>query len=517
MTPSGRHPSGGSSGSAAPSPRADGNVQPRSDGTPTFDPAGVDEVGVVPWPILLRRRLADRIGLDRGWAVLWVVLSGLFTVSFSITLLVVSLQQIAVELDSSVATLNWVITGPMLAFGVVGPAFGKAGDLWGHKRIFVLGLAGAGLFALLTAAAWGPASMITFRILSATAGSACGPSAMAYINRLFAPAERVKPLGYWSFVTAGAPVIGVVAGGPLVEAVGWRVIFLVQGPLCLTGAVLALWLLPRTDRLVGVRFDVVGSLTLGAGAALILTGISQGSRWGWGSPAITLCLGVGVLSLVAFVAVERRVTDPLLVLGWFRTRNVALPMLTQSLSNFAYMGGFILAPQVLQTGLGLTAATTGLLVIARPLSFSLAAPVAGLVTIRVGERSAGVAGGAMVVGSMFCWTLVGQGTALWFVALALALSGIGLGIASPALTSLTANAVAETDLGIAGAMQQLMSQLGAVTGSVVLTTISAGGSSVDFGPFHSAFWVATVVAGFGLVSACFVRSTPRGERGAHAD
>ncbi len=512
MTSTGRHPPGGPSAIDSARQRSGEHVHARSDGTPTFDPAGVDEVGVVPWPILLRRRLADRVGLDRSWAVLWVVLAGLFTVSFSITLLVVSLKQIAVELDSSVATLNWVITGPMLAFGVVGPAFGKAGDLWGHKRVFVLGLAFAGLFALLTAMAWGPASMITFRILSATAGSACGPSAMAYINRLFAPADRVKPLGYWSFVTAGAPVIGVVAGGPLIEAVGWRSIFLVQGPLCLVGAALALWLLPRTDRLFGVRFDIVGSLTLGIGAALILTGVSQGTRWGWGSPATGLCLVAGVVSLSVFVVVERRVADPLLVLAWFRTRNVALPMLTQALSNFAYMGGFILAPQVLQTGLGLTAATTGLLVIARPLSFSLAAPAAGLVTIRVGERTAGVVGGALVVASMFCWTVVGADTALWFVAIALALSGVGLGIASPALTSLTANAVADTDLGIAGAMQQLMSQLGAVTGSVVLTTISFGGSATNFGPYHTAFWVATVVAGFGLVAASFVHSTPRDGR-----
>lgn len=509
MAPSGRLPSGGPSGGGPATNRPGERVRDR---TLTFDPAGVDEVGVVPWPIVLRRRLADRIGIERNWAVLWVVLSGLFTVSFSITLLVVSLQQIAVELDTSVSTLNWVITGPMLAFGVVGPAFGKAGDLWGHKRVFVLGLAAAGVFALLTAFAWGPASMITFRILSATAGSACGPSAMAYINRLFDPADRVKPLGYWSFVTAGAPVIGVVAGGPLVEAVGWRAIFLAQGPLCLAGAVVALWLLPRTDRLFGVRFDVAGSLALGAGAALILSGISQGSKWGWGSVATIACLVLGVLSLVAFVAIERRVADPLLVLGWFRTRNVALPMLTQSLSNFAYMGGFILAPQVLQTGMGLTAATTGLLVIARPLSFSLAAPLAGMVTIRVGERTAGVTGGVLVVASMFCWTIVGRDTALWFVVVALALSGIGLGIASPALTSLTANAVDENDLGVAGAMQQLMTQLGAVTGSVVLTTISVSGSATSFDPYHQAFWVATVVAAVGVVAAAFVESTPRDRR-----
>jgi MFS family permease len=254
------------------------NVHARTDRTLSFDAGGVDEIGVVPWPILLRRRLADRIGIDRRWAVLWVVLGGLFTVSFTITILVVSLQRIAADLDTSVSVLNWAITGPMLAFGVVGPAFGKAGDLWGHQRVFVIGLFLAGVFAALTAVAWSAASMITFRILSASAGSACGPSAMAYINRLFPAEVRVKPLGYWSFVTAGAPVIGVVAGGPLVETIGWRAIFAIQAPLCLVGVVVALWLLPGTDRLIGVRFDVKGSVALGLGATSVLAGISQGPK-----------------------------------------------------------------------------------------------------------------------------------------------------------------------------------------------------------------------------------------------
>ena len=208
------------------------NVHPRADDDRTLSvgSGGVDELSIIPWPILLRRRIARRVGLEHRWAVLWVVLSGLFTVGFTITLLVVSLERIAVELDSTTAVMTWSITGPMLAFGVVGPAFGKAGDLWGHKRVFVLGLFFAGVFAIASALAWDAPSLIVFRTLSATAGSACGPSAMAYINRLFAPGERVKPLSYWSFVTAGAPVIGVVLGGPLVEAIGWRAIFAVQAP-----------------------------------------------------------------------------------------------------------------------------------------------------------------------------------------------------------------------------------------------------------------------------------------------
>ena len=195
---------------------------------------------------------------------------------FPLTLLVVSLQRVADQLGSSTGVLTWAITGPMLAFGVVGPAFGRAGDLWGHKRIFVSGLALAAVFALASSLAWSAGSLILFRTLSATAGSACGPSAMAYINRLFEPNERMRPLGMWSFVTAGSPVIGVVVGGPLVESVGWRVIFMVQAPLCFVGFLLALWLLPGTDRVAGVKFDVVGSLTLGLGAVALRQPVQNG-------------------------------------------------------------------------------------------------------------------------------------------------------------------------------------------------------------------------------------------------
>ena len=469
------------------------------------------EVEVAPWPILLRRRLAQKVGIPHRWAVLWVVLGGLFTTGFTITLLVVSLEGIAEELDTSVSVLTWAITGPMLAFGVVGPAFGKAGDLWGHKRLFVGGLFFAAVFALLSALSWNAASLILFRTLSATAGSACGPSAMAYINRMFEPTERVKPLSYWSFVTAGSPVIGVVIGAPLVDTIGWRAIFFIQAPLCLIGFVVAMWLLPNTERMDGVKFDVWGSVTLGVSAASLLAAISQGRSWGWTSPLTLGFLAVAVLGAFAFVRVEQRAEAPLVVLGWFRTRNVAFPVLSQMLTNFAYMGGFFLIPQVLgkPRGIGLDTATVGNLVIARPLAFSLIAPLAAIVTLRVGERVAGVVGALGLVVSMVMWATVGVDSSYVFIVAATAMSGIGLGIASPALTSLMANAVDESDLGVAGAMQQLMTQLGAVLGSAVLATVSATASHDDFAPFHTAFIVGAVVAGFGAVAASFVHSTPR--------
>ena len=474
------------------------------------DGAGIEEIAIVPWPILLRRRIADTVGIDRRWALLIVVLSGLFTVAFTITILVVSLKDIAEEFGTTEAVMSWCITGPMLAFGVVGPAYGKAGDLWGHKRIFIGGLVGAGVFAILTVFSWNALSMITFRTLSATAGAATGPSTMAYINRLFAPGDRVKPLSYWSFVNAGAPVIGVVAGAILVESVGWRSIFVVQAPLCLIGVIAALWLLPDTERQDKVKFDIAGSVTLGLSATSLLAGISQGSSWGWSSPATLACFVASGVGVRLFGAVERRAEAPLLPLHWLRTRNIALPIMSQSLANFAYMGGFLFAPRLLENVLDLEKTEIGNIVIARPLTFAVIAPIAGYATIKVGERVTGVVGGACVAISMVVFASVAEGSSILVVILALALSGVGVGMASPAMTTLVANSVDTGSLGVAGAMQQLSTQLGAVLGSVVMTAVQAARESSGLvASYRAAFMVSAAVACGASVAALFVRPTAR--------
>ncbi|NDC47384.1 MAG: MFS transporter, partial [Actinobacteria bacterium] len=362
--------------------------------------AGVDEVALTPLLGRVRSAIVERVGISRRRATLSVLLAGVFTVSFTITLLVVVLSRVADDLDSTVSVVSWSITAPMLAFAITGPAFGRLGDLIGHKRVFVGGLLGAGFFAGLAAFAPSALWLVALRTLSAASGAATGPSAMAFINRMFDPHERVRPLASWSFVSAGAPVLGVVAGVPLVETVGWRVIFLAQAPLCVAGAFLAWWLLRDTEEQPDVRFDALGAMTLGAGAALVLLGVNRGSTWGWLSPGIIVSLGLGVALLTMFVVVERRVANPMVPPRWFRTRNVAFPVLSISLSNFGYMGGFILVPQMLDKGIGLSLETIGWLIIARPLTFAIAAPLAARVTMRTGERFAGMFGAMTVFTSL---------------------------------------------------------------------------------------------------------------------
>ncbi|MGD9703236.1 MAG: MFS transporter [Acidimicrobiia bacterium] len=489
--------------------QTDWDERDRRDEALGIDGSGVDEFAVLAWPMLLRRRIAQRVGISHNTAVLVIVLSGLFTVAFTITALSNSLDSIAADIGSTRSTLLWTITGPMLAFGVVGPAFGKAGDLWGHRRLFVFGLLGAGIFAALTAMAWSAASLIAFRTLSATCGSATGPATMAYINQLFAPEERVRPLGFWSFANAGAPVIGVVAGAPLIEAFGWRILFAIQAPLCLIGVVFALWLLPETRKGTKARFDVAGAVTLGLGASLLLFAVNRGNDWGWTSPRVLGCLAASFVVVAFFVRAERRATEPLLPMSWLRRRNIVAPIASQTLSNFAYMGSFFLTPALLQNGLGYSESTSGLMLIARPLTFAIAAPLGSMVTVRVGERVSGTVGTAVVAISMMVFSVIGAGDG-FLVIVALALAGFGLGVAAPAMVATVANAVEDIELGVAGAVQQLMTQLGAVLGAEVMQSVQlATESSGLVASFNNAFMVAAGVGAIGVGFATLVRSTPR--------
>ncbi len=482
----------------------------------TSEAPGADELHTLPWPLLLKRRVTERVeSSDRyPWIVLATVLFGLFSVGFMITVLSVSIPDIARDLDSDDATLTWVITGPLLAFAVVGPAAGKLADLHGQRRVYLASLVAVAVFAALTALAPSAGWFIGFRVLGAATGAATGPTSLAIINKLFPPSKRSQAMGYWAMVGAGAPVIGVIAGGPVVEQFGWRWIFVAQVPLTIATLLLAAAVLPegRPSFAEGERrpgFDLAGAVHLGLAGVTLLAAVNRGPVLGWSHPFVVAGFVLSPLFAAAFVRTERRAEFPLLPLAYLRRRNFAFPMLTQFCTNFAYMGGFIITPLMLQNEFGYTATHAGALQIARPLVFAVAGPIAGYLTLRTGERAAGVFGAASVTLSMIALAALAPGDSDWVVVGALALSGLGMGTASPALAAAIANAVHEDDLGIAGATQQMVNQVGVVIGIQVMQTVQeAREASVGAIPaYGEAYLVGTALAAVGIVLACFVRST----------
>jgi EmrB/QacA subfamily drug resistance transporter len=482
----------------------------------TVEAPGADEVAVVPWPLLWRERFQRRATRsDRyPWLVLVASLFGLLSVGFLITVLSVSIPGIADDLGTQKDVLTWVITGPILAFAVIGPAAGKIGDLYGSRRVYLISLLGVGVFAALTAIAWDAASLIAFRVLGAAVGAAVGPTSISMINKLFPPDRRALALGYWSFVAAGGPMLGVIVGGPAVEAFGWRWIFIAQVPLTVLALVVGFLVLPETERRRDVKFDLAGSALLALGVGSLLVALNRGPALGWSSAVAVVGFVLCPVFIAAFVVVERRIAHPLIPLHYFGRVNFALPITNQFFTNFAYMGGFIISPLFVEAVLGYGPARTGFLMAPRPLAFAIAGPIAGYVTIRVGERTNGVVGSLLIVASMLSLATVAEDSSDLFIAGALVLSGVGMGTCAPAMAAAVANSVDERDLGVVAAGQQMMAQVGVVAGIQILQTVQVAREPVAgvTASYHAAFYVGAAAAALGVVAASFVRRTPRRER-----
>lgn len=446
----------------------------------------------------------------RWWALV-VLLLGFFSTGISITILTAVLPTIADEFGVGDHTIAWVVTGPMLVFGVFMPSMGKAGDLFGRKRVYLLGWTFSVLFSGLAALSWSAGALISFRLLAACAGAATGPASMALILSAFPPGERVKAMGWWSFAGAGAPVIGLVVGGPLVDLVGWRWIFGIQPPLAVPAVVLAWWVLRPDMPQKRPTFDVKGSVLLGLTMGSLLYGLNQVAAGDWSRPAVVVPLLLVPAFGVAFVGVERRHADPLLHLEYFKRRNVAVPMVLILLGHIPYMGTFFLSPFLLHDVLGYDNARTAFALVPRPLANSLASAAAGYLAIRFGERSTTVGGMAALAGGLSVLTVVGPSSSFGHIVLALVLTGIGMGLSLPGLVSSIANSVSERDFGATSAAQEMLMMVGMTLGMQGMQTIQAMRERVvgEAASYQDAFLVGAMIGVVAAALAFTVRSMHR--------
>ena len=460
-------------------------------------------VTIVPWSLLqTRRRVADRAQAHDRFAsiALAIILGVLFAVNLSVTVITVVVPTIADEFSTSDGTVVWAVTGPILVAAVLGPSFGKIGDQRGHRSVLLAGLVVNAAFTLAIAASASAGQFVGFRLLAAVGGAGIGPASLAYINRLFPPEDRAAALGWWSFVGAGAPVFGVVAGGFLIDLVGWRWVFVVQAPVVLAAALIVAFVLPDTEPAPPSRFDWIGASTLAAGVGSLLLVVTRAGENGVDALGVAAVI-VAVVLLTWFWRHEQRHDAPLLPPAYWRLPGFVLPTAVLALSFGAYMGSFVLAPLMLQGPFGLTARATSLVIIVRPSVFSIAGPLFGRLASRVGEVALVRAGSWCMVASMAVLAVAEPGRSVIWVALGLGLAGLGMGAAAPSATALVASSVEETDLGVAGAAQQMVQQVGLVVGIQVMQAVQAATDSPAGGDIVSYRWAFVVGIGFALAGA----------------
>ena len=519
---------------------------------PNFDPGGgamgtmgADGSVETNWFALLHRRVTDRAVRSPRyqWWALVALLAGLLSLNITFTVFVVALPTVKADFHTNFSVLAWASTGPLLAFGVAAPFFGKAGDLFGHRRLYQFGLLGAMVSAILTATAPDVGMLLFARALDGVQGAATGTASMAIILELFSRQDRVKALGWWSLVGAGGPVLGVTLGSPVIQFFGWRTLFWGQLVLLVIASVVVAVLLPSDKRArrdaqpadgrpsrhlrgsgVWDGTDWVGIFSLAGCVTAAMLVLSIGPIVGWTSPAVITCGVAAVALVVVFVHQQRTFATPLVPTTYWRRRNFMFPMGTKAFSSFAYFGGFFLFPLLMEQVYGYSVSQVGFISVARPLVFAISAPIAGYMTVRTGERTATLFGLGSILVSMILFATLSASAGLLIILVALALSGLGMGVSMPATSAVMSNELAASEYGVMSAAQLLASQVGEVAGIQTVLTIQESiarrsGLGNAHGPallhsFSVPFWVGAGAAAVAVVCGLFIRSMPREQRAA---
>jgi MFS family permease len=461
---------------------------------------------VTPAPSLLAPAgFADRLeerGVYPRW-VLWVALTGLFATTFPITVLTLAIPSMAEDFGVPETSLALLITLPTVCSALALPILGKLGDLHGHRKVFLLGFAVSMVTTALTATAASAVTLIAWRTVTQVIGGATQPSSLALINSSYPPEQRSKAMGWWAMTAAGAPVIGLVIGGPLVESIGWQMVFILQAA-CMVVPVAASWLVLRETPRRAARFDLPGAGALALGVAGVMIVMSDTGRIDIPTVVVVASVIISPLAFIAFVAIERRAEAPLLPLDFFRRRDFSASVVTSFLSSAAYMGAYFLATLMVVKLFGYSESAAVPILLVRPLAFAVSSPLGGWFTGRVGNRIATVVGCLVLAAGLGGIALGAAGESLLVVvAVGFVLQGVGYGLLRPPISTALANAVDQVDLGIAAASERLMGQIGFAFGVMLLTTVYA--DTATPGRFTAAFGVGAAIAVVAAVVALAMR------------
>jgi DHA2 family methylenomycin A resistance protein-like MFS transporter len=436
--------------------------------------------------------------------VLIVMCVGYFLVLLDVTIVNVALPQIAAGTGASVSTLQWVVDGYTLALASLMLAGGTVGDLYGHRRVVLAGLAVFGLGSLGCGAAAGAGVLVGARAVQGIGAALLLPGTLAIVSDTFAgEGERARAIGVWAGVGSLALPAGPLVGGLLIGAFGWRAVFLLNVPIVLAALPAVRAIVPeqverRDDRRLDRAGVVLGALLL---LALTFAPIEAG-REGIGSVPVLGAIGAGAALLIAFLAVERRLgEEAMLPLGLFRRPAFSAANAVAAAMNLGTLGTLFVLTLFLQSLQHRSPLAAGLALVPLFAPLALLAPLGGQVVAKVGSRLPIAT--ALLVAALGL-ALLGEaesGSSYASLLPAFLLWGIGLGILTPAVVAAAIGAAPGDRSGLASAINNTSRQAGGAIGIALAGAIAAQPGGGDFlGGFHA---VAIGAAGLYVLAALF--------------
>lgn len=442
------------------------------------------------------------------WSALTVLALAQFMVVLDVTIVNVALPHIQADLGFSPTGLQWVISAYTLFFGGFLLLGGRAADLIGRRRVFIAGLLVFGLTSLVAGLAQTPDQLIVMRAVQGLGGAMLSPAALAILTVTFAHGrERNIAMGIWGGLAGLGGTLGVIAGGLLVDSLSWRWVFLVNVPIAVLLAVVALLFIAESRvRPAGRRtFDLAGALLGTAGLLAIVLGVIRAEPLGWSSLEVIALLVGGVALLFAFVRVEARSPAPLVPLGMFRSRGLSTSIVALALNGAAFLAMFFLTAIFLQQVRGLTALETGLQFLPMGVAAIASALIAAQLVTRFGTRPVQLAGGALsVVGLLLLSRADATGPYALTILPGIVLFGMGIiAVGTPAQIAAVAD-VRHDEAGAASGVVNAGYQVGGALGLAVITTLAT--SHVEALMIGGAGQMEALVGGFErglLVAAAF--------------
>ncbi|MGW3571534.1 MDR family MFS transporter [Streptomyces sp. NPDC000941] len=445
--------------------------------------------------------------------------------------------------------LSWVVTAYALATAASTPIWGKLGDMYGRKGMFLTSIVVFLAGSALSGAAQDMGQLIGFRALQGLGAGGLMVGVMAIIGDLVPPRERGKYQGMMAGVMAVAMIGGPLVGGTLTDHLGWRWIFYINVPLGVIALAAITTVLHLPKKRTQARIDYVGAtlLTIGITSLVLITSWG-GNEYAWGSVQIIGLGALGVVALIAFVAVEQRVAEPVLPLHIFRNGNFSLITVIGFLTGFVMFGSMTFLPLYQQTVQGASATNSGLLLLPLLLGMLVVSLIAGRVTTQTGKyRIFPILGGGLMLAGLFLLSLMDTNTTRLTSGIYMAVLGAGMGFLMQTSMLIAQNSVEMKDMGVGSSSATLFRTLGGSFGVSILgvlftnqvkdtmidrvgekgAAVTSGGANLDPAMLpklpadirdaythavangaHQVFLWGAVIAVVGFLAAWFIKEVP---------
>jgi EmrB/QacA subfamily drug resistance transporter len=397
---------------------------------------------------------------NRAWWTLAGACGGLFLLMLDSTVVTLALPDIERDIDASAAEVQWVVNAYLLVMAALVVTTGRLGDIFGRRRVYLVGLGLFGIGSVVAATASDPAVLIAGRVIQGAGGAPVIGLSLAIVTSVFSPERQATAVGVWTAVSSIALGLGPLIGGALVEF-DWRLIFWMNIPLIAAGIAITAIATPESrDEEAEPRVDYPGLVTLGLGLGAVVFAFVESDRWGFDDARFLGLLAIGIALLALFVAIERRVSQPIVDLELFRNG----PYFGATAAAFALVGGYwsviFFQPQYLQTVLGYSAITAGILILPLTLPMIVVSPFAGRLIARFGARRLMGTGMLLAVAGLVVQTRLTAGSSYGELFAGLLLFGLALGCVYAPMSSAAMAAMPASKAGIAAgvlAMNRLLS------------------------------------------------------------